>query len=158
MGCVRRVCRPITPTWRHREDDGASTTGLPFLGSGRGWVLRMSRTPDPMPVRAHQRRILERLMQWKRIELDHTDAAMQAQQQEITTLHARKARLLAEVGVLGISSTRYPGQTAKCWHGRACCGTVGALWVVLGIETADKMTHRQIAVKVRRYFQDHSGR
>ena len=54
-----------------------------------------------MPVRAHQRRILERLLQWKRIELDHTDAAMQAQQQEITTFRTRKARLLAEVGVLG---------------------------------------------------------
>jgi stalled ribosome rescue protein Dom34 len=29
---------------------------------------------------------------------------------------------------------------------------------IIGIETADKMTHRQIAAKVHRYFQDHSGR
>ena len=29
---------------------------------------------------------------------------------------------------------------------------------IVGSETADKMTNRQIAAKVRRYFQEHSGR
>ena len=54
-----------------------------------------------MPVRAHQRRLLERLLQWKRMALDHTAAAIQAQQQELTTRRARKVWLLAEAGVLG---------------------------------------------------------
>jgi hypothetical protein len=29
---------------------------------------------------------------------------------------------------------------------------------IVGSETADKMTHRQIVAKVRQYFQDKSGR
>ena len=61
----------------------------------------MSSTPDPQQALARQRRAVERLVRWKRIELDHTDAAIQAQEQELQLLHTRRARLLAEVTALG---------------------------------------------------------
>jgi hypothetical protein len=61
----------------------------------------MSGIPGPKQALEHQRRAIEHMLRWKRIELNDTRTAIQAQEQEIQTLRTRKARLLAEVDALG---------------------------------------------------------
>ena len=61
----------------------------------------MSGNPDRQQALDHQWRAIEHTLRWKRIELDHTEAAIAAQTQEIQTLRRRKARLLVDIDALG---------------------------------------------------------
>jgi len=60
----------------------------------------MSGNPDLQQALEHQRRTIEHTLRWKRIELDHTEAAIEAQAQEIQMLRRRKVRLLTEIDTL----------------------------------------------------------
>lgn len=82
------------------NDEGASATEIPPFGSFTVKAILMSGNPDPKQALQQQRHTIKQAHCWKRIELDHTEAAIQAQEQEINMLRTRKARLLTELDTL----------------------------------------------------------
>lgn len=60
----------------------------------------MSDNPDPKQALQQQQRAIKQTLRWKRIELGHTEAAIQAQEKEVNTLRMRKTRLLTELDTL----------------------------------------------------------